>query len=41
MDGMIIIFEDGCILIFMFWFWFIYIVFILVWIMKFFSFCGI
>lgn len=25
MDGMIIIFEDGCILIFMFWFWFIYI----------------
>lgn len=41
MDGMIIIFEDGCILIFMFWFWFIYIVLILDWIIKFFSFCGI
>lgn len=41
MDGMIIIFKDGCILIFMFWFWFIYIVLILDWIIKFFSFCGI
>lgn len=41
MDGMIIISEDGCTLIFTFWFRFIYIVFILDWITKFPSLCGI
>lgn len=41
MDGMIIIFEDGCTLIFTFWFRFIYIVLTLDWITKFPSLCGI
>lgn len=41
MDGMIIIFKDGCTLIFTFWFRFIYIVFTLGWIIKFPSLCGI